>query len=320
MASRDRESRLRSSFARVIASTLLASAATTMACTDAPPAAACAGDAYLPTTFTVDAGVETSPGTFFDCAKVCDQAFAEKNPNCGHSGATCTVEAGVVTCGYQPPMGGRRPEGYTSSGLYPRGDALETLASLANLEAASVHAFARMRRELRAFGAPRALLRRCSRARRDEIRHARIVGALSRRRRSVIMVDPKTLLATRELRAFAEENAVEGCVRETFGALLATYQGMHARDPHVRAAMKRIARDETRHAALAHTVASWLRSRMSAGDWHHIDRARAAAVVAVRAEISSMPSSLDFALGLPGREAACALVDRLFDSDRWNFR
>ena len=52
----------------------------------------------------------------------------------------------------------------------------------------------------------------------------------------------------RELEAIAIENAVEGCVRESFGALLATWQAKTAGDARVRAAMKRIARDETRHA------------------------------------------------------------------------
>ena len=42
--------------------------------------------------------------------------------------------------------------------------------------------------------------------------------------------------------------------RETWAALLAQHQAEHARDPLVRAAMKSIALDEARHAALAWTI------------------------------------------------------------------
>ena len=49
----------------------------------------------------------------------------------------------------------------------------------------------------------------------------------------------------------ARENAEEGCVRETFGALLAAHQAAYACDPEVREVMTRIAGDELRHAALA---------------------------------------------------------------------
>ena len=53
------------------------------------------------------------------------------------------------------------------------------------------------------------------------------------------------------------ENAREGCVRETFGALIAMHQAERAGDPIIRRAMRRIAEEETRHAELAWEVASW---------------------------------------------------------------
>jgi hypothetical protein len=60
----------------------------------------------------------------------------------------------------------------------------------------------------------------------------------------------------RSLEELAVENAVEGCVRETYGALTAIWQARTAKDPSVAAAVRRIARDETRHAAL-----SWANQR-----------------------------------------------------------
>jgi len=59
------------------------------------------------------------------------------------------------------------------------------------------------------------------------------------------------------------EIAVEGCVRETFGALEATFQAKNANDPQIRRVMRRIAEDETRHAALAWRVAAWIEPRLS---------------------------------------------------------
>jgi hypothetical protein len=59
----------------------------------------------------------------------------------------------------------------------------------------------------------------------------------------------------RSLDAVACENAVEGCVHETFGAAVAVMQSERAREPSCRDAMKRIAADEIRHAELAWAVA-----------------------------------------------------------------
>ena len=63
--------------------------------------------------------------------------------------------------------------------------------------------------------------------------------------------------ATRDIETIARENAVEGCTRETYAALVACRQARAATDPAIRAAMAGIARDETRHAALAWAVDGW---------------------------------------------------------------
>src|SRR5262249_18706716 len=97
-------------------------------------------------------------------------------------------------------------------------------ADAAHLEDASVHAFRRLRRELLAHGAPPRLLRAAERAARDEIRHARLTGRLARRFGGDLCRARVKKLATRPLDEVAIENAVEGCVRETFGAMVATFQ------------------------------------------------------------------------------------------------
>ena len=56
----------------------------------------------------------------------------------------------------------------------------------------------------------------------------------------------------------AVENMREGCVQETYGALLASYQALCTRDPEVRETMRSVAADETAHAELSWDLAAWL--------------------------------------------------------------
>lgn len=107
---------------------------------------------------------------------------------------------------------GRRPDGYAPEGR-GRADSLAAyLGDCAELEAASVAAFARLSRELEAHGAPSELVARARSSEADEVRHARTVGALARARG----VEPhEPVLAGGDVRSLEEialENAVEGCV------------------------------------------------------------------------------------------------------------
>ena len=159
--------------------------------------------------------------------------------------------------------GGRRPAGYRPPRTGHRGAVADYFAKMADLEAASVSAFVRLREELRAHGAPRALVREAARSARDEVRHARVVSRLARGygaapRKSRV----GARLDVRALEEVAMENAVEGCVRETYGALLATWQADAAGDRDVARAMRPIAEDETRHAALAWAVGRWAGARL----------------------------------------------------------
>jgi hypothetical protein len=139
-------------------------------------------------------------------------------------------------------------------------------AALATAEAGSVLSFRRLRHELAAHGAPRRLLRAASRAARDEARHARVMGSFARRAGappSQPALDPGPV---RPLVDVALENAIEGCVLETHAALVMNWQAMHAETSELRGALRRIARDEERHAVLAWAVAAWLEPRLSADE------------------------------------------------------
>jgi len=171
---------------------------------------------------------------------------------------------------------------------------------MAHLEAASVFAFGRLARELEVHDAPRRLRRSALRAARDEVRHARIVTDLARRAGAVVPEPRIREPRERSLVAMAVENAVEGCVRETFGAAVALAQSMAAADPRLRAALRGIARDEMRHAELAWRVAAWLEGRLTARERARVTKARnRAARGLVRHATRRVHPALIADLGLP---------------------
>jgi hypothetical protein len=204
---------------------------------------------------------------------------------------------------------GRRPAGLVEPPLRARSELGAHFAAMAYLEAASVHAFRALRDELRHHGAPRSLIRAAERAARDERRHARMTSALARRHGGVVPPVRRERTRARSIEAIALENAVEGCVRETYGATMATYQARVAADPAVRAALERIAADETRHAALAWRVAGWMNGRLEPGARRRIDEARRMAVIELVASASrEPPAAVAHAAGVPRPSQAKALV------------
>ena len=152
-------------------------------------------------------------------------------------------------------------------------------ARMAWLEAASVHAFRTLARELDAHGAPRALSCATRRAARDEVRHARVTRALARRHGArPARVRPPAARPVRSIAAIAVDNAVEGCVREAFGAVVLAWQARFAADPRVRRELSRIADDEAGHAALAWQIARFVEPKLSPTDRARVARARREAI------------------------------------------
>src|SRR5690606_15396153 len=116
------------------------------------------------------------------------------------------------------------------------------LARATRAEAASVQAFVALREELIALNAPAPIVKRAARAAADEVRHARLLGALAEAGgASSSLAARRRDLPARSLLELALENAVEGCVHETFAALMAMHQARHASDPALREAMAAIA-------------------------------------------------------------------------------
>jgi hypothetical protein len=209
----------------------------------------------------------------------------------------------------QQPYCGRLPEGAHALGALQATGVGRQLAVMAELEAASVPAFERLARELAAHGAPASLVDRARTAMRDEIRHARTMRALAARHgvtpREVAVED----LACRSLEAIALENAVEGCVREAYGALVATYQAERA-PADLRRVFRAIARDERRHAALAEDVHAWIVEQLDGDTRARIASARACAEDELRAQLAAMPRCAE--LGMPDASDSVALFDAYF--------
>lgn len=209
---------------------------------------------------------------------------------------------------------GRRPEGLRFGNATSSDDEIGAqLAAMAELEAASVPAFDRLARELAMHDAPADLVRRARLAMGDEVRHARVMRELAAQYGSAPRAIDVPPLPCRTLAAIARENAIEGCVREAYGALVATYQAACAA-PALRAAFGAIADDERRHAALSEDVDAWITSQLDAAALADVVAARITAQQELRASLIDAPPCAS--LGLPGGADAVALFDAYFTRER----
>lgn len=187
------------------------------------------------------------------------------------------------------------------------------LAEMASLEAAAIVAFERLARELEAFGAPRELVLRAKRSALDETRHATRVASIAVELGGVVSPIAIVPATERDLLALAIENAVEGTVRETYGAALATYQAEVARDPRLARLFRDIAVDETHHAALSLDLARWLDTQLSDAERATVRAARDAAAEALHEELGVAIDACERdAMGLPDPTMARALFDATF--------
>ncbi len=204
---------------------------------------------------------------------------------------------------------GRRPDGL-GRGFCVVADAVGAhLATLARLEAAAVVAFERLAVELDELGAPSELASRARKAARDEVRHAKMMRALARKHGVHVPDIEVQPVRERSFVAFARENAVEGCVRETFGVADAAWRAQHAPTPALRAVFARIARDEARHAELAWDIAAWAATRLSAEQSDQLRAEMSTAWAELCTELrGSRPDAVQVALGAPSAEVAVQMA------------
>lgn len=284
--------------------------------TPALPLLACNGEEPFFIRHTVysralpDGGVFPRPGA--SCDEIC-----KKVEGC-YNGIECQQKQGadggiVVDCSSY--CDGRRPEGLMSPGrvVNPDSELGALFALKAHLEAASVPAFERLAQELAEHGAPALLVRAALRSAQEEVRHARAMEALALRHGASIpevLVEP---FRPRSLEAMALENAEEGCVRESLGALMAGWQARTAADAEVREAMVPIAQEELRHAELSWAIDAWASRQLGEAGSARLHEARLEALRHLERDVeASLPSEeLVVRAGIPSREAARMLLGGL---------
>jgi hypothetical protein len=210
---------------------------------------------------------------------------------------------------------GRMPAGLRMPARAPCVRAGEYLARASALEAASVEAFRRLAAELELHGAPARLSAAAREAARDEVRHARVTARLAQRMGREVERPRIGTVAVRALEAIATENAWEGCVRETFGALEGAFMARHAADPRVRGVYRRIAADELRHAALSWRVARWIEPRLAVAARRRVAEVRRSAVVDLQCELrSDVSAEIRRVCGVPSAREAQLLFSSLSPS------
>lgn len=218
-----------------------------------------------------------------------------------------------VFCDAANPCLGRQPARRVPVGRRSERDPVAAhLAFAARMEAASVDAFAELEAELARFGAPRALRASCRRAAADERRHAAAMSELLAARGGRARTPRRRApLGFASLRALALHNEREGVVGETVGAALAAFQAEASPDPAIRAAMRRVAADELRHAALSLRIAAWARRVLGPRVAATLDATRRRALA--RAASTRPPHGLDAenALGWPSAGETARLVASL---------
>ena len=184
-----------------------------------------------------------------------------------------TERIGCMTCAI-----GRRTEGLGAiEGATEAGPLGDFFARVATLEWASVTAFERLADDLAGLGAP-------------------------------VRAPEFTPAGKRTLEAIAVENAAEGCVRETFGALVATWQARAARDAAVADALREVAADETRHAEFSWALQRWVDATLDAAALARVHAAHDEAAAALWSELDgAVDPALVTVAGMPDRDTARAL-------------
>lgn len=131
-------------------------------------------------------------------------------------------------------------------------------------EHASIASFARAVLELMSLGAPPELLRATQAALADEVEHAALCFAEARRHAPTALgpgplaIDRGALDRVGDPVAISLAVFAEGCVGEGVSAAIAGVAAEACSDPATAALLRRIAADETRHAALAWRTLRWL--------------------------------------------------------------
>lgn len=261
-----------------------------------------------------------------ECLALCKELVKEKcgslnfidckiegdNQSTGGVDATCSTAQRVCRVAGRRPDGLAQPEPlihvsakskwHTVGGFF---------AQLAYLEEAAVTAFSHLAMELEAHNAPEALCAIAREGIREEIEHTQMMKALAARYGVTDL--PKVQVAPFKLRPLSEiayDNAREGCVRETFGSVLAFWQSQMAEDEAVRCVMQRVAEEESQHAALSWAIDEWAQPLLSREEQSQCAKLKETSLAALRNELAEpvAPELITYA-GFPPPAVSVAMLN-----------
>jgi hypothetical protein len=211
---------------------------------------------------------------------------------------------------------GRTPAALACEPLAPITGVADYFARAAYLEQASVLAFEQLAGELRRHAAPARLVRRALSAAGDERRHARTFTLWAARGGASPQRAPTFGSRERTLLELSIENAVEGCVAETYSALIARYQARHVGDARLARALERVAREESEHAQLSWDIWRWSLRRCSKSQRTALRAALARASRQLAEQLPDFSPDIAQPLGLPSSAVARQMFASLY-CDLW---
>ncbi len=226
-----------------------------------------------------------------------------------------TGAPGCPTPPARPPVAGRIPVGAHIQAQTPN-EIPSVLgayfSNMAAMETAAITAFRYLVRELEAYQAPDELVQMARLAVDEEIDHAEMAGLLSEAYRTPVPEVKVDDFQLRSLFKIALENAVEGCVNETFAAACGIWQHEHAEHEVFRAVMGRVAEEESGHADLSWKIHRWVMPQLSEAERQHIYQAQQEAVADLENSFKvENDEALRLAVGLPDVADAARLIREL---------
>ncbi len=238
----------------------------------------------------IDGGISVD-----DCMKLCEPRVQPSEL------LGCTPFGDELYCVLKFCGVGRQADGVAAIG---HGSGLgAVLGEMAAHEAAAVLAFEQLAQELKLHGLPDALVEGARLAADDERRHSRLVGGLAALHGGSFETRRQRDLSVRPLEEIAFDNAVEGCVRETFGCAVGAWQAEHAADPLVRQVMASVTADEIGHGAWSWSLATALERTLTLAQRRRARELRQHALETVsHGLLSAVPSQHHLRLGLPDQE------------------
>lgn len=248
------------------------------------------------------------------CAMLCTGAG---NP--GITPGYCTGGPGTnsVTCGICGV--GRFTDGLDAGACDTEDAALSFgawLARGAKVEGIAAFAFDRLADELAVFGAPSSLVDQARVSAAHEREHCEAMSGLARRWGHDVSLVESQAFASRTLADIVIENAGEGCVRETLGAVVMAYQSQHAADSAVREALAKIAREEEEHSAWSWSLDAWARTVVDGETLAAMDAARDRVLDELVRTMATVDPSDELAreAGMPSARAVSAMIAGLSTS------